>query len=45
MVSQMNYEHEQAQVVKERKAAELREQDKIAQACLEQYEEDQEELR
>ncbi len=44
-VCQMDYEHEQVQVAKERKAAELRERDKIAQACLEQYEEDREELR
>ncbi len=37
-VSQMDIEHEQALVVKECRAAELREMDKITQACLEQYE-------
>ncbi len=41
----MDYEHEQAQVAKERKAAELRERDRIAQQHLDQYEEDQEELK
>ncbi len=44
-VGQMDYEHEQAPVVKERKAAELCKRDRITQVRLEQYKEDQEELR
>ncbi len=45
MVSQMDIKHEQALVAKECKAAKLRKMDEITQACLEQYEEDQEALR
>ncbi len=45
MVSQMDIEHEQALMEKGCKAAELRERDKIAQAHMEQYKEDQEVLK
>ncbi len=42
MNSQLDYEHEQVQVEKECKAAELHERDRINQDCLDQWEEDQE---
>ncbi len=43
--SEMDVKHEQALTEKECRAAKVRERDKLAQACLEQYDEDQEVLR
>ncbi len=43
--SQADYKHEQAQLAKECKAAELRKKDRIAQEHLDQWKEDQEKLK
>ncbi len=45
MVGQTDVEHDQALMEKEHRAAKVCERDKLAQARLEQYEEDQEVLR